>query len=88
MTLPDAPLVSLEQALTGTEDGHWIQMRGYVRKVTPKDGAVELQLVAPGGEFMAHVPKEDAGRCPARLDYFGARRLCGGSECPPAVDRH
>jgi signal transduction histidine kinase len=62
MDLPDAPLTSLEQALTGTEDGRWIQMRGYVRKVVEADRALELQLVAPGGEFTARVPRDNALR--------------------------
>jgi len=32
MVEPDeARVVSLEQALTGVEDGHWVEMRGYVR---------------------------------------------------------
>jgi PAS domain S-box-containing protein len=60
MNLADAPLISLEQALTGTEDGRWIQMRGYVRKVTDLDRATELQLVAPGGEFSVRLPKDDS----------------------------
>jgi PAS domain S-box-containing protein len=62
MSLPDAPLISLEQALTGTEDGRWIQMRGYVRKVTDLARATEMRLVAPGGEFSVQVPKDDSLR--------------------------
>ena len=64
MTLPDPPLESFEQALTGTEDGDWIQMRGYVRKATQTATGLELQLVAPGGEFVAHVPRADAVDAP------------------------
>jgi PAS domain S-box-containing protein len=60
--LPVAPPTSLEQALTGTEDGRWIQMRGYVRKITEVAGALELQLVAPGGEFTARVLPDDSLR--------------------------
>ena len=62
MELPDAPLTSLEQTLTGTEDGRWIQVRGYVRKVIEAGRTLELQLVAPGGEFTAHVPRDDGLR--------------------------
>lgn len=64
MPLPEAPLISLEEALTGTEDGHWIQMRGYVRKLSATARTLELQLVAPGGEFVARVPKDDAPQAP------------------------
>jgi two-component system cell cycle sensor histidine kinase/response regulator CckA len=60
--LPDAPLISFEQALTGTEDGRWIQVCGYVRKVTEVGKMLELQLVAPGGEFTAHVARDSALR--------------------------
>ena len=58
MSLPEAPLISLEQALTGTEDGRWIQMRGYVRKVIAETNSIRLQLVAAGGEFTARVPRD------------------------------
>ena len=54
--MPAAPLINFEQAMTGTEDGHWIQMRGYVRKATLQRRALQLQLVAPGGEFTARLP--------------------------------
>ncbi|MGB7769061.1 MAG: ATP-binding protein [Verrucomicrobiia bacterium] len=61
MVLPDdAPLISLEQALTGTADGRWVQMRGYVRKVTDLARITELQLVAPGGEFTVRLPRDES----------------------------
>ena len=60
MPLPDAPQIGLEQALTGTKDGCWIQMRGYVRRVSVERSDIKLQLVAPGGEFTARVPKLDS----------------------------
>jgi PAS domain S-box-containing protein len=62
MSLPDAPLISLEQALTGTEEGRWIQMRGYVRKVTEVDRTLEFQMVTPGGEFTARSPRDSTLR--------------------------
>jgi signal transduction histidine kinase len=62
MPVPDPPLITFEQALTGTEDGHWIQMRGYLRGVNTLTNALELQLVAPGGEFQARVTKADAAQ--------------------------
>lgn len=60
MTLPDAPLISLEEALTGAQDGRWIQMRGYVRKVIQETNSVRLQLVASVGEFVARFPRDDS----------------------------
>ena len=62
MSLPDPPLVSLEEAMTGTEDGRWIQMRGYVRKSSEETNSIRLQLVAPGGEFIARIPKDNTLR--------------------------
>jgi PAS domain S-box-containing protein len=61
MSLPsDAPLINLEEALTGTQDGQWVEMRGYVREVTQLARATELQLVAPGGEFKVRLPKDNS----------------------------
>ncbi len=62
MSLPDAPLTSLEQALTGTEEGRWVQVRGYVCKVTEVNRTLEFQMVAPGGEFTARVPRDSTLR--------------------------
>ncbi len=61
-SLPDAPLVSLEEAMTGTEDGRWIQMRGYVRKSSEETNSIRLELVAPGGDFTARIPRNDSLR--------------------------
>jgi two-component system cell cycle sensor histidine kinase/response regulator CckA len=49
-------LVSLEQALTGVEDGHWVEMRGYVREVTEFSGLRRLELTTSSGEFEVWVP--------------------------------
>ncbi len=54
--LPDAPLVSLAEASTGAEDGNWIQMRGYVRRITVERNSIRLGLVSPDGNFVARVP--------------------------------
>jgi signal transduction histidine kinase/CheY-like chemotaxis protein len=43
--------VSLEQALTGVEDGHWIEMSGLVREVTHSGGLARLDLSTHAGEF-------------------------------------
>src|SRR5664280_1452273 len=47
--------VSLEEAMTGVEDGHWVQMRGFVREVTDINGLWRLDLSTPSGEFQAWV---------------------------------
>ena len=63
--LPAAPLVTFEQASSGAEDGHWIQMRGYVRSTLETNGWLEMQLAAPGGTFQARLSREDADQAQA-----------------------
>jgi PAS domain S-box-containing protein len=60
MNLPEAPLISIEQALTGAKDGCWVQLRGYVREVEVGSNSIQLQIGAPEGEFTARVPKVDS----------------------------
>ncbi len=55
-SMPDAPLVSYEEAMTGTQDGRWVTMRGYVRNASRANNFIRLELVASGGEFTARVP--------------------------------
>ncbi|MFO1476147.1 MAG: ATP-binding protein [Verrucomicrobiota bacterium] len=49
-------LVTLEQALTGVEDGRWVEMRGYVQDVRQNRGLTILDLSTSGGEFEAVLP--------------------------------
>jgi signal transduction histidine kinase len=51
--LQEAREVPYDHAMTGLEDCHWIQMRGYVRSVTNVNGLVALDLSTPSGEFRA-----------------------------------
>lgn len=54
--LPPPRRISLEQAMTGAEEGRWVEMRGYVRQITPGDDWLRLDLVAPTGEFEVVLP--------------------------------
>ena len=49
-------LVPLEQALTGVEEGRWIEMRGFVRDLTETNGLARLDLSTSSGEFQAWTP--------------------------------
>ena len=49
-------LVTLEQALTGVEEGHWIEMRGFVRDLKETNGLVRFDLSTSSGEFQAWTP--------------------------------
>jgi len=52
-SLEPARLVSLEQALTGMEDGRWVEMRGFVRALTRTNGMARFDLSTSSGEFQA-----------------------------------
>jgi len=53
----EAPrLVTFEQALTGVEEGHWIEMRGFVRNLMRTNGLVRFDLSTSSGEFQAWTP--------------------------------
>ncbi len=49
-------LVTLEQALTGAEEGHWVEMRGFVRDLMQTNGLVRFDLSTSSGEFQAWSP--------------------------------
>jgi signal transduction histidine kinase len=49
-------LVTLEQALTGAEEGNWVEIRGYVRDFQQTNGLVRLELSTSSGEFQVWSP--------------------------------
>ena len=48
--------VTLEQAMTGLEDGRWVEMRGYVRLVVKKGPLTYLELSTSSGMFKVETP--------------------------------
>jgi signal transduction histidine kinase/CheY-like chemotaxis protein len=58
MDLPDPPLVTLEQALTGVDEAQWVMMIGFVREVVAEAASVRLVLSSPAGTFAAILPKD------------------------------
>ena len=48
--------VTLEQALTGVEEGNWVEMRGFVRDLMQTNGLVRFDLSTSSGEFQAWTP--------------------------------
>jgi signal transduction histidine kinase len=54
--IEEGRLVPLEQALTGVEDGHWIEIRGFVRDLMQTNGLVRFDLSTSSGEFQAWTP--------------------------------
>ena len=71
-------LVSLEQALTGAEEGNWIEMRGFVRDLRQTNGLVCFDLSTSGGEFQLWTPASQSFD-----DYKGsiirARGVCSAA---------
>ncbi len=58
--LPPVRGVTLEQALSGAEDGQRVEMRGFVRHVTTENGWTRLDLTTFTGEFSAYLPPDDS----------------------------
>jgi signal transduction histidine kinase/CheY-like chemotaxis protein/uncharacterized protein YdeI (BOF family) len=55
MSTPSAEPITFDQAVTGKEDGQWVEMRGFLKR-TDSDGDERLIHVAtPTGEFVAHL---------------------------------
>lgn len=54
--LPDARIVTLDQLLTGVEEGQWVSLGGYVRKVHPGEDYCRLTVATSAGDFVAVVP--------------------------------
>ncbi|HVR34595.1 MAG TPA: response regulator [Methylomirabilota bacterium] len=52
----DAPVVTLEHALTGVEEGQWVKMRGYVRDVVREGAMGRLEITTFSGGFRVLLP--------------------------------
>ncbi|HVZ65718.1 MAG TPA: ATP-binding protein [Lacunisphaera sp.] len=55
---PPARRISLEQALTGADEGRLVEMSGYVRQAETNEGQTRLELTAQTGEFTADLPAD------------------------------
>jgi signal transduction histidine kinase/CheY-like chemotaxis protein/uncharacterized protein YdeI (BOF family) len=55
VSVPPTPeSITLDQAMTGSEEGRWVQMSGYVRQVQPDGEWMRLDLTTTSGEFSAY----------------------------------
>jgi signal transduction histidine kinase/ActR/RegA family two-component response regulator len=87
LALPDPRIVTLEQALTGTEESQRIELTGFLRNLREDTTGTVLDLTSSTGEFTARVPPGDylremfgsvvrvAGVCVARVN--DRRQLSG-----------
>jgi signal transduction histidine kinase/CheY-like chemotaxis protein len=57
--MPEAQDVTLEQALTGIEEGQWVELRGYLREIGRDGPWARLRLTTSAGEFAAYLPPSD-----------------------------
>jgi signal transduction histidine kinase len=55
-SLGEAQRVSLEEALTGVQDGRWVEMLGLVRNVRTNHGLACFEMSTSKGEFLARTP--------------------------------
>jgi len=53
LELPEPRTITLNQALTGSEESEWVSMTGFVRAVEAEDPWVRIVLSTPDGEFDA-----------------------------------
>ncbi len=58
MALPPVRSITLEQALSGAEEGQRVEMHGYVRQVAQEGGWTRLDLTTLTGEFTAYLPED------------------------------
>jgi hypothetical protein len=75
MSMPEAEDVGLERALTGVEDGRWIELRGYVQEIAHDGSLARLRLTAAAGEFTAYLPSSE-GLAALRGSAVRMRGVC------------
>ena len=56
LDLPPPERTSLEEAMTGVKENHFVSLEGYVVRVNHRDGWGELECLTEGGPFVAMVP--------------------------------
>ena len=53
MSAPPAKRVTYEQAITGKEDGQWVEMRGFYQNTVSQGQRRLIYVTSPDGEFVA-----------------------------------
>ena len=56
--LPTAQLITLDHAMTGVEEGNWVELQGYVNALTSKQPWAELAITTSSGEFTVRLPPD------------------------------
>ena len=55
MSHPTPPTITLEQAMTGSEDGKWVELRGFVRDIVSEGDWRWIHVATPAGYFTGHL---------------------------------
>ena len=56
---PEPRAITLEQAMTGIEEGQWVSLTGYVRALRRSRNDTRLSLTTSAGEFVAVLPRNE-----------------------------
>ncbi len=52
---PPARLITLEQALTGKQEGQWVELRGFLRDTVSEGDWRWIHVTTPDGDFTGHL---------------------------------
>ncbi len=52
---PSARRISYTQAISGNEDGQWVEMRGFLRRIVSEGDWHWIYVTTPDGEFAGHM---------------------------------
>lgn len=55
MSHPFAKRITYSQAITGSEDGQWVEMRGFIRRTASEGDWRWIYVTTPEGEFLGHL---------------------------------
>lgn len=55
MAHPRPELLSYARAISGTEDGQWVEMRGFIRRTASEGDWRWIYVTTPDGEFVGHL---------------------------------
>ncbi len=56
---PQAKPIEFQQALAGSEEGQWVELRGFLRANEIEENVRLIRLTTPSGEFTAHTQAND-----------------------------
>jgi len=55
MMAPPPRLITYDQAITGRENGQWVELRGFLQRIVSQEDMRRIHIVTPEGEFYAEL---------------------------------